>query len=84
MRTRKQILRDSLPLKDAIVTAPQVYLELILEVLLDIREHATLEAWKQSATVLLEKYQALAESLPATIGEDRVDVIARALKVIRR
>ena len=42
MRTRKQILRDSLPLKDAIVTAPQVYLELILEVLLDIREHATL------------------------------------------
>ena len=38
MRTRKQILKDSLPQKDAIVTAPQVYLELMLEVLLDIRD----------------------------------------------
>jgi hypothetical protein len=63
-------------------------LELILEVLLDIRgqlrERKELAVWKQSAITLLEKYHAIAEQFPAEIGEDRVDILSRGLEGLRR
>lgn len=37
MRPRKQIEKDAVPQKGAVMVAPQTLLELILEVLLDIR-----------------------------------------------
>ena len=43
MRTRKEIKRDAQPAKGAIVASPQCLLELILEVLLDIREQKARE-----------------------------------------